>query len=312
MAKPENKPARLSCGVKTEISVVIAAWNSWRFLEHCLKSLVRNNSVRREIIVVDNASHDETPARIKEHYPECQLLENNRNVGHVSAVNQGIKQAQSDYIMILDADTVLPAAALSQIVEFMSANSTASIVAPRLVNADGTIQETARSFPRFLNAVFGRQSYLTRIFPNNRFVQDYLMRKYRDQQEHFEVHWVSSGCMVFRKELVERIGLWDTNYRGYWVDADWCMRAKQAGLRIFCLPSVRVIHHEQHRPGRKKEPFRIIHFHRGVYRFFRKHYSAGFLDPRLALVFLFLILRATILLVGNVFLPDISPQRINP
>ena len=198
--------------------------------------------------------------------------------------------------MVLDADTVVLPGTVPRLIAFLRDRDDAAVVAPRMMNCDGSLQETARRFPTVAAALFGRQTILTRLFPNNRFSRTYLQRDKQEESLPFEVDWVSAACMAFPRTLVERLGPWDEGFGGYWVDADWCARAQTVG-RVFCLPAGRVIHAEQNRPDRRKGTRRIVQFHRGVYRFYRKHYTRGIFDPRALSAAAGLSLRAALLVL---------------
>lgn len=292
---------------KVSVSVVIAAWNSWHDLEPCLRSIFDDvgGSSRYEVIVVDNQSQDGTPEKLARAFPQVRQIRNARNEGHTRAVNQGIAHANGETILLLDADTVVRPGVVDRLERFLNDHPDTFIVAPRMFNGDGSLQETARDFPRPINGLFGRQSVLTRWFPDNRFAKRYLRTEDRDRKEPFEVEWVSAACMMFPRRLADVIGPWDEGFHSYWVDADWCKRAGEAGGRIFCDPGSEVIHYEQNRRGKRKSPARIMMFHRSVLRFYRKHYSFGYWDPRAIVAAIALGLRAGLLVLGNVFLaPD--------
>jgi hypothetical protein len=280
-----------------ELSIVIATRNSREFIGPCLESLVDTGGIRTEIIVVDNDSRDGTVDLVQAKYPAVRILRNPSNEGHCRAINRGMKAARGEFLMVLDADTVVHAGALASLVRFMRAWG-AAVAAPRMLNADGTLQETARAFPTVANAIFGRQSLLTRLFPNNRFAASYLRRDRAAEIEPFEVDWVSAACMVFPRTLVERLGPWDEGFGGYWVDADWCARARVAGA-VFCVPGARVVHVEQNRPTRRRGAHRVVQLHSGVFRFYRKHYTRGLLDPRAIAAATALSLRAAVLIAGD-------------
>jgi N-acetylglucosaminyl-diphospho-decaprenol L-rhamnosyltransferase len=285
---------------RSELSIVIATWNSWRFLPDCLEAIRTDDSLKQEIIVVDNGSSDGTPSRLREHYPAVKVVENATNEGHSRAINRGIRLAQGTYVLVLDADTVAFPGVAKQLVEFMRGNPDVVIAAPKMLNGDGTVQESARRFPTPINALFGRETLLARLFPNNRFSRHYVCRHEANTTEPFEVDWVSSACMIFPKALVERVGFWDEGFRGYWVEADWCKQADAAG-KIYCVPKACVTHFYQNRVGKKKGVGRIVEFHYGAHRFYWKGYTRGLLDPRSILAALILALRAAPLMLVDLF-----------
>jgi GT2 family glycosyltransferase len=283
-----------------EVSYVLASCNGWHYLDACLKSLSTAGAGSYEVIVIDNASTDGTPALLGERYPQARVWVNKANVGHCRAVNQGIRQARGEYLAVLDGDTVVEPGATVRLIEFLRASPDAAIAAPRMLNPDGTVQETARSFPALWNGLFGRQSVLTRMFPNNPFARNYLRKDAFHSASPFAVDWVSAAFMIFHRSLPERIGLLDEGYLGYWVDADWCKAAHAAG-KVYCVPASRVIHFEQNRTGKKKGRSRILLFHSGAYRFYRKHETLGPLDPRAVLGGLALGIRCTLLICADWF-----------
>ena len=287
------------------LSVMIAAWNCWGDLERCLHSILQDPEIpsNLEIVVVDNGSEDGTPAKLLRSFPGVRLARNEANLGHTRAVNQAMELARGEFLLVLDADTVVRPGAFARLLTFLRERPEVAVAAPRMFNGDGTIQETARSFPKPINGLLGRQSILTRWFPNNRFVKQYLRTEDRARSSPFRVDWVSAACMMFPAALVRRIGPWDEGYHSYWVDADWCMRAGIAGGTIYCVPGAQVVHFEQNRRGRRKSARRIVLFHRSVNRFYRNHYTRGWLDPRAVAASLVLGVRAAFLVTGNLFLP---------
>lgn len=283
-----------------DLSIVIATCNSETFIERCLASVTgpdAGTELSTEVIIVDNASTDGTRETVRSQFPAAMVIENSRNEGHCRAINRGLAAAQGEFVMVLDADTIVLPGASAALVRFLR-NQNAVIVAPRMINADGSVQETARRFPTVANAIFGRQTLLTRLFPDNRFARAYLQRDRYDATAPFEVDWVSAACMVFPRTLVRRLGTWDEGFGGYWVDADWCARARAAGP-VYCVPEARVIHVEQNRPDRRKGAHRVIQFHRGVFRFYRKHYTRGLFDPRAVAAAAALSVRAALVIATD-------------
>jgi hypothetical protein len=174
-----------------------------------------------------------------------------------------------------------------------------SVAAPRVYNSDMSIQESARNLPSWESGLFGRQSLLTRLFPNNIFSRRYLARDKIGAKEPFQVEQVGATCMIFPWSLLDEVGPWDEGFFAYWVDTDWCIRLKKMNKKIFCVPEARVIHYESNRRGRKKSPFRIWLFHWGAYRLYRKHYTVGIFGPRALIAIVALCMRAGLLIVAN-------------
>lgn len=282
-----------------DISILIISFNCWDLLDKCIRSILASGTSLKEIVVIDNASTDGTPEKFRKTFPDITFVENSKNIGHPRAVNQGFKTVTGNRILLLDADTEVKYGALRKMSEFLDEYPDVCMVAPRLFNTDGSIQEGARNFPTVFNGIFSRRGLLTRIFPNNIFSRKYLALDSHTKQTPFQVEHISSAAMFFRKSLLDSVGSFDEAYKGYWVDADWCKRIQKAGEKIFCIPKAVFIHHEQNYSYSKKNYSRIISFHNGVSRFYRLHYTLGYLDPRYLIADLLLSIRMLILLAIN-------------
>lgn len=292
------------------VTVLIVTWNAWHHLAPCLGSIQASDLRDLEIIVIDNASADGSADKVTRAFPQVQVIRNPENVGHTRAVNQGFRVARGELILVLDADTESAPEAIGLMARFLDEHPDVDLVAPRTFNSDGTVQESARNFPTAINGLFSRQSLLTRLFPDNPFSRRYLQRDSLGAAGPFRVESVASSCMLLRKSLVDRVGEWDEGYPGYFVDTDWCCRLKRAGVKVFCIPAARVVHHEQNSRTRKRDPSRIWMFHQGALRFYRKNCTLGWLDPRVLLAFVALSLRARILIAINSFKP--GPGAVSP
>ena len=133
-------------------------------------------------------------------------------------------------------------------------------------------QGTARSFPTAAASIFGRRSFLTRLFPNNRWSRRYLSGREHPDTAPFEVDWVSGAAMMVRRDAIDRVGELDEKFFMHWEDADWCHRMKDAGYGVFCVPASRIVHHEG---GSRRgwPPRQLRAFHEGAFRYYAKHHA---------------------------------------
>jgi N-acetylglucosaminyl-diphospho-decaprenol L-rhamnosyltransferase len=290
------------------VSIVIVSWNEWPKLELCLRSIYRS-ALPFEVLVVDNASADGTPELLRTHFPDVALHCNERNLGATKALNFGFRRARGEFVLKLDADTELLPNCLERLLDFLRQCPLADVVAPRTLNTDGTIQETARRFPSAVSGIFGRQSMLTRLFPSNRFARRYLARDFIDAKEPFEVDQVGGAFMLFRRQLLTEVGYLDEGYFLYWDDTDWCYRVRAAGKRIFCVPAAVAFHHENNARGKRKRPARIWRFHYGAHRVFTRWRTLGYWDPRSIVAGVALYGRAILLISYHCILNLRSPPR---
>ena len=287
-----------------KISILIVTWNSWNDLKRCLESIRRIEFRGVEVVVVDNGSSDETVSNIKSRFPEVNLMENRENLGLPKAINLGWYSCRGEYVMLLDVDTEISPNSVDSLFNFMQSNSEVSLVAPRIHTPEGEIEQSARNLPSVMNGLFGRQTLLTRIFPDNLFTRRYLMSQNLGNKEPFQVEQVSAACMFARRSLIDEVGPWDEGYRCYWVDSDWCSRLKQHDKAIFCLPETHITHYENNRAEKKKSAWRIWHFHTGAFRLYRTYNTLGVFDPRSILAGIALLVRASLALCMNAFIRE--------
>lgn len=315
-ARASPDAARASCPspqlgdgrTSATVSTVIVNWNFWSHLQRCLEALCKIHDQVCEIVVVDNGSQDGSVSNVRKEFPHVVVQANATNLGYARAVNQGLGLVVGRYVLLLDPDTKLSPDSFAMLLDFMEKHPEASVVAPRTYYPDGTVQESARDFPSAMNALFGRQSLLTRLF-DNPFSRRYLMRHKLHATEPFEVQQVSSACMLLRREVVDQAGPFDEGYNSYWADTEWCMRLRRMGKIIYCVPAASVIHYEQSRRGRKKSQHRIWLFHRDAYQLYWKNYTWGRWDPRAVFAFVALTARAALFMAWNL-LPPLRAQEL--
>ena len=282
-----------------KLSILIVSWNCWPDVERLLGSLEELTFRDFEVVLVDNGSVDGTPQRVEQAFSGVRVEQNPTNLGLPAAVNRGLRLVRGEFVMLLDADTQLAADSVEHLVRFMTERPDVSLCAGRIYTPQGKIEESARSFPSWTAGLFGRQSRLTRLFPNNPFARRYLRRENLASEQPFQVEQVSAACMFMRRELIEQVGPWDEGFRCYWVDTDWCKQVARAGKTVYCVPAARITHYENNKAGRKKSPWRIWQFHMGAYRVYRKHDTWGALDPRALLALAALKTRAGLMLLSN-------------
>ncbi len=284
------------------LSIVIVNYNGGDLVIDCLESLDLNPpTVTFEIIVVDNASRDDSAERIAERFPTVHLLRQSRNLGLTRGFNLGVTASRGDYILSLDNDTTVLPDAVDRMVEFLDGHPRTGACGSKLINPDGSPQRTARRFPTPMSALFGRHSLLTRWFPNNRFSSRYMMSELEHSSRPYAVDSLSTACMMVRREVIDQVGAYDEGFFVYWSDTDWCHRIKDGGWEIHTLPNSIVVHNEnikaRHRKGRRTNM--IIDFHRGAYRYYRKHVALSAWNPMNLVAIVGLSGRALLLILAQ-------------
>lgn len=252
------------------LDIIIVNYNSTEHLLQCLKSLHESlDGFPARVIVEDNASQDGV-GRVKTMFPQVVLSENTDNLGFAKAVNRGLAESDAPYVVILNPDTYVIEGFFESVIRYMEDNTDVGMVGPRILNLDGSVQGSARSFPTPLTALFGRSTLLTKWFPNNRFTSRNVLTTRTDGVTPIPVDWVSGACMVVRKEAIRDVGPMDERFFIYWEDADWCKRMWDFGWKVIYFPQACVIHYV----GVSSSQVVVrsaVEFHKSSYRLFEKH-----------------------------------------
>jgi GT2 family glycosyltransferase/lipopolysaccharide/colanic/teichoic acid biosynthesis glycosyltransferase len=223
------------------VSIIIVTYNSAKVIRACLDSLAAEvSSGLAEVIVVDNASPDDSVRVVRENYPWAALVAGRENLGYSKGVNLGIQRARGRFLLILNPDTVVRRGTLRRLIDFMEKTPDAGIVAPKLVFHDGTVQLSCRRFYTF-RVLLLRRTPLGKIFKNAGAVREHLMLDY-DHETTREVDWVLGAAMFVRREAVDNVGMMDERFFLYFEDVDWCYRMKQRGLKVYYLADAVIEH----------------------------------------------------------------------
>lgn len=256
------------------LSLVIVNWNTREMLRACLLSLrtAHTSWSEFEVSVVDNASSDGSAEMVRKEFPAVQLIVSEKNLGFGGANNLGFAVAKGEIIATINSDTEVHGGALPTICAYFDEHPDVGAAGPKLLNTDGSLQLSCRSFPTFMTALFNRYSLLTRLFPNNAWSREYLMSDC-EHSESMDVDWVSGAALFVRREVYEAVGGFDEDYFMYSEDVDWCYRIHRHGKRVVYIPDAVIMHHIGRSTGHA--PLRMIHQrHRSMWLFYRKHYSS--------------------------------------
>ena len=275
------------------VAIVIVNYESYPELHECLASLAEEAARGRRVVVVDHVSRDAAADVVDRDFPYVRLLRVPANEGFAAGVNRGARESDEPYLLLVNPDSIVDPGLVDGLVQWLSAHPDVAVVGPRLLNADGTIQASARRFPGFTTAVAGRSSWLTRVLPRNPLTRLNLPALEAPPDAPIDVDWVSGACMLVRREAFEAVGGMDEGFFLYWEDADFCRRVKTAGWRTVYLPQITSMHIGG-RSSIHAADASLAAFHRSAYRLFAKHASA---PARLLSPLVYLGLRARLLFV---------------
>lgn len=272
-----------------ELSIIIVNWNTCDLLRGCIASVYRETQgVEFEVIVIDNASDDDSVSMVKTEFPQVIIIENSENRGFAAANNQGMAIAKGRYVLLLNSDTVVLDGAIDKVVAFADTHPKAGITGCRVLNEDKTLQPTCFMFPSILNMLLST-TYLYKLFPKNKFFGRERMTWW-DRNDIREVDVVTGCFMLVRQEAIEQVGTMDERFFMYGEETDWCYRFKQAGWKVIYTPVGEIIHLGG-QSSRQKRCEMILQLRGSILLFMKKHKS--FLTNVLAciLVALFFFLR---------------------
>ncbi len=234
-----------------KLAVVIIHYNTSADLDRCLESLAAYPpAAEHQVVVVDNASDDAGLAAVRERYGQCLWIMNAENTGYARGANRGMAAVEADYYLVLNPDIVVQPGALDRLLAFADQHPRAGLVGPQLLNEDGSIQDSCRRFYTFRTLLL-RRTILGRIFPNSETVRRHLMHDF-DHRSARPVDWVLGGCILVRREAVDRCGAMDERFFLYFEDVDWCYRMWQAGYEVMYTPDARFVHRHRRESAGKK------------------------------------------------------------
>jgi N-acetylglucosaminyl-diphospho-decaprenol L-rhamnosyltransferase len=245
-----------------DVAAVVVTYNALPWLEQCLETTTAVPTV-----VVDNGSTDGTQAFVRERFPAVRLLEQD-NAGLAAGWNRGIEGTDSRYVLILNADAWLTRGSLERLVALADARPDAAVVAPRLLNVDGTLQRSVRSFPT-LWRLATEYLFLRKLAPRTRLLNGFYAGGF--EHDHlYEADWVMGACLLVRREAIGRVGLLDASFFLFGEEVDWCYRFRHSGWTVLFVPDAECVH-----VGGASHGGRLFRENlRGHLRFFAKYRGA--------------------------------------
>ena len=271
-----------------KLSVVIVNYNVKYYVDQCLRSVLRafaamQSAVRSgeaddmtaEVIVVDNHSSDGSVEYLQQRYPHSEfpmvrIVSSMHNLGFARGNNIAIRQSQSDYVLLLNPDTIVGEQVLLECVRFMDSHTDAGAVGVRMQNASGkTAMESRRGLPSPMVAFYKMMGFTAR-FPKSRVFGHYYMG-FLPWDEPGQIEVVSGAFCMVRREALKQVGLLDEDFFMYGEDIDLSYRILKGGYHNYYLP-LRICHYKGE--STEKSSFRYVHvFYEAMLIFFRKHYS---------------------------------------
>jgi N-acetylglucosaminyl-diphospho-decaprenol L-rhamnosyltransferase len=232
-----------------DFSIIIVSYNTADLIRNCLASVLASNDCEKEIYVVDNASTDGSVEMIRKSFPRINLIANPMNKGFAAANNQVLSECRGRFLFYLNPDTILAPDTLKTLLLFMEENPHIGLAGARMINPDGTNQESV--------------SYR---YPGEKFTAGEL------KGLPGPIACVLGAAMVARAGIIQTVKGFDEAFFLYGEDQDLCLRIRRAGYEIGYAESAIVMHigGQSERQSASAERWRKKV--RAEYQFYRKHY----------------------------------------
>ncbi|MEI6288228.1 MAG: glycosyltransferase family 2 protein, partial [bacterium] len=187
-----------------KLSIIILNWNTKDLLKQAIQSIYKEtNGFDFEIIVADNGSTDGSKEMITTEFPQVVPLDNKTNLGFAKGNNAGLKVAKGDYLMLLNSDVIVSDQAINKLVDYLDNNKNINLAGPRLLNKDGSFQDSCRRrLPNPWNS-FIYLSGLSFLFGQN---NSYRPKNIGNEQEIGEAEAISGAAMIFRRQVYDQLG----------------------------------------------------------------------------------------------------------
>lgn len=272
------------------LSIIIVNYKTSKDLTRCLESIVKYEKNYRdyEFIIVDNNSDDPGLENIQKNFKFIKLIHAPKNGGFAYGNNIGIRQARGDYIFLLNPDTYLSDNSIEKLLSRITGDKGVHIIGPKLLNADGSNQSyyLPKSYLT-LWKLFCEQMFLYRLFKKIKPLNSYF-RTYMDYDRETPVEQVSGAAFMFRRDLIDAIGLLDENYFMYFEESDYCMQAAKNGFGLLYYPESCITHTQSMGTHSERS---VRDYITSLKYFFRKNYAVLVYYPAMFIYFIGSMLR---------------------
>ena len=249
-----------------DVSLIIVTRNTCEQTTRAILSILDSlDTLSKEIILVDNGSTDATPRVIPSKFPTIKYLRQECNLGFAAANNLGAREANGDFIVLLNSDARLQPDALGTAIHWIRAHPECGIAGAQLLNPNGSRQNSIANFPTLATELLNK-SLLRHLFPKR------FPGKKCQFVKPIEVESVIGAFMLIRSDLWKALGGLDESYFFFFEETDLCVRASREGWKVCHLPQVQVWH-EQGQSAKQMPSAARIEYWRSRYIFFRRHHG---------------------------------------
>ena len=252
-----------------DLSVVIVNYNTFELTRNTVDSILKYQyPFDVEIIVVDNASSDDSLLKLENYFKDrVVFIKSDENKGFASGNNIALKNISSKYVLLLNSDTIVWNNTLSDIYSYMEVHESVGACGCQVLLEDNTLDKACkRSFPNVKNSFF-------RLFhiPTDSRDNDYNLDDL-DDDGIYEIDCLTGAFMFIRRNVLDDVGLLDETFFMYGEDIDLCFRIKQAGYKIMYYGQSKITHLKG-ASSKKQRPKIIYEFYRAMYIYYNKHHA---------------------------------------
>lgn len=260
---------------QNNIGIVIVSYNVRHFLTQCLQSIYGSSleGINLEVWVVDNASVDGSSSYIETYFPRVHLIKNTENKGFAVANNQAIRKMSSEFVLLLNPDTILQEDTLQKSYQYMIKHPHTGALGVRMIDGAGRfLPESKRQIPNLWNS-FCKLFFLSDIFPKSKLFSGYNLG-YLPEDEINEVEVLCGAFMFLRSSVLEKTGLLDESFFMYGEDIDLSHRILDAGYKVIYFPKTSIVHFKGE--STKKSSVNYIKtFYGAMSVYVDKHFNSG-------------------------------------
>lgn len=250
-----------------KISIIIVTYNSEKYISKCIKSLYLYSKYIQEIILIDNASTDNSVNiinNLSKIFAKIKITSNKENVGFTKGCNQGGKISKCKYLLFLNPDTTLIKFPIKQLQRFLNSHHNTGLIGFKFLNSDGSLQCSKGRFPNLINIICDRLPILSKYFG----MQD---RNPNNYKKICKTDWVSGSGLLINKDLWKKVAGFDENIFMYGEDIELAKRVERIGYKNYYFPNIIFKHVDSGKNIKERNPHKYFSMRKGILYFLRKH-----------------------------------------
>lgn len=255
-----------------DLSVVIVNYQTFELTRNTINSILEYSyPFSLEIIVVDNASGDDSLLRLKDSFKDnVTFIASSENNGFAAGNNQALEIAKGKYVLLLNSDTIVWEDTLENVYGYMEGHADVGAAGCRVVLENGDLDKACkRTFPNVKNSFFRLFHIPTKSKDDNYNLDDL------PDDEVYEIDCLTGAFMFIRKEALDEVGFLDETFFMYGEDIDLCFRIKEAGWKIIYYGKSKITHLKG--ASSKKQKSKLIYeFYRAMYVYYKKHHASEY------------------------------------